>query len=80
MDPNDRGVRKFRIALTAMGLVFAGYVLCQPMPSLGALYPGYCMALLGAAGIFSGTNLFEKRAAKAKPDEPNLTAPPSPGE
>lgn len=71
MDPNDRGVRKFRIALIAMGLVFSGYVLCQPFPLLGPLYPGFCMATLGAAGIFSGTNILEKRKKAAELDIPS---------
>lgn len=70
MDPADKGVRKFRIALAAMGLVFVGYVLCVPWPVLADVYSGFCMALLGAAGIFSGTNVLEKRSAAATPKPP----------
>lgn len=70
MDPNDRGVRKFRIAILAMGLVSLGYLACQPWQALAPLYPGFCMAVMTAAGIFSGTNILEKRAKPADPPAP----------
>ena len=68
MDPNDRGVRKFRIALLTMGLVVFGYVLCQPFPRLEPLYSEYCVALIAAAGVFSGSNVLEKYRSARKPD------------
>jgi hypothetical protein len=63
VDPTaDKGVRKFRIALVAMGLVLVGFVLCAIWPALEDSYTAYTMAVLGAAGIFSGSNVLEKRA------------------
>lgn len=60
MDPNDRGVRKFRVALVTMALLTLGYAACGVWPALSVVYAEYAMALLGAAATFSGSNVLEK--------------------
>jgi hypothetical protein len=56
----DKGVRKFRIALVAMGLISSGFVSCHFSPALAVVYGEYCMAVLGAASVFTGANVLEK--------------------
>jgi hypothetical protein len=60
MDTNDKGVRKFIVSLTAMGLLTIGFLAVHFMPALQTVYTEYAMSLLGAASIFSGSNVLEK--------------------
>lgn len=71
MDPHDKGRRKFIIALVAMLLITAGFLACYFAHGLETVYGEYVMGLLGAASIFSGSNVLEKWR---KP----MTQPPAP--
>lgn len=49
--------RKLGLALITQALIFVAWVLCgRPAGLFGEL----CMALLGAAGIYKGSNLADK--------------------
>lgn len=43
-----------------MGLLSAGYVATGICPALAVVFPEYVMGVLGAASIFSGSNVLEK--------------------
>lgn len=56
----DKGVRKFRIALVSMGLITAGFVACHFSAALHVVYPEFCMSVIAAAGVFTSGNVLEK--------------------
>lgn len=60
MDPTDKGIRKYRIALTTMALISCAYAACHWSHSLERVFEEYCMAVIGAASVFSGSNVLEK--------------------
>lgn len=66
MDTIDKGVRKFRIALVTMALVFIGFVMCGFKPALANVYSEYCLFLVASAGVFSGSNILEKLGRRPK--------------
>jgi hypothetical protein len=58
MDPTDGGTssRKLGMAYVVMGLITLGFVGTAIWPALEAAYATYIMGLLGAAGIYAGSN------------------------
>lgn len=62
----DKGTRKFHIALLAMALIFVGFLLTKPWND-ASKYDAFCMAELAAAGIFAGANVMDKRSKQAGP-------------
>lgn len=56
----DRSRKKFTIALVAMGLIAAGFGACHWSPGLHVVYGEFCMSVLGAASIFSGSDVLSK--------------------
>ncbi len=60
---------KLHLALITMGLISIGYGLTGFSPTL---FGEYCMALIAAAGVYSGSSVAEKLTGKrpAKVDAP----------
>ena len=55
--------RKLTLAYVAMSLITAAFFLTGIFKELVVAFPEYCMALLGAAAIYSGTNVASKLTA-----------------
>lgn len=81
LDPNDGGARsrKLWMAYVTMLLISAGWVLTAYKPGLAPTFGEYCIFLLGASGIYAGSNatvkwMVAKKAPGVKPTPP---APPT---
>lgn len=86
IDHKDGGYksRKMVMAYSVIALIFIGFLLTGYKTGLSTTFSEYCMALLGAAGIYAGSNSAIKwMASRGKPikeeseiDEDGL--PPAP--
>lgn len=57
----DKGIRKFILALTTLGVIFAGYLVTPFAFALSENYDGFAWAAVGVLGTFAGFNVWEKR-------------------
>ena len=67
--------RKLTLAYVAMSLITAAYFLTGVFKELVVAFPEYCMALLGAAAIYSGTNAATKFIQTKAPVTPKVLKP-----
>lgn len=73
MDTNDKGLRKFQIALAGMGVIFLEYVIAGWRGWSPMLFDSACVATVTLALGFASTNVAEKvftRRKKAVPAKP----------
>lgn len=66
---NDRGFksRKMIMSYITMLMMAIGFAATAKWPALIVVYGEYCMALIGAASIYCGTNTLVKWAANRAP-------------
>lgn len=57
--PAHVGIKKYRIAIYAMLLMFAGFVLVGWKSDLKEVYSTLCFFLMTGAGIFSGSDVWQ---------------------
>lgn len=55
--------RKFQIAITAMGLIFVGLILCHFLTALPPLYGAFVTGICSVAGLYKVANVTDSWAS-----------------